>query len=248
MLLIPSIDLRNGLCVRLLRGDFAAETRYDVDPVLLLQRYQALGAPWLHVVDLDGARDGELGNLPLLQRLAASSSLRLQVGGGVRTLAAAQRLRDAGVSRVVIGSAAIEQPQEVLSWVKELGPSACCLALDVRLDSEQIPRVQTRGWTQGTQVSLWDALAPFGDAGVKDVLCTDVARDGALEGPSDALYREAVRRFPDIDWQASGGVRDAADLQALHDLGVASAISGKALLDGRIDDDALCYWFRGAQN
>lgn len=248
MLLIPSIDLRNGLCVRLLRGDFAAETRYDVDPVLLLQRYQALGAPWLHVVDLDGARDGELGNLPLLQRLAASSSLRLQVGGGVRTLAAAQRLRDAGVSRVVIGSAAIEQPQEVLSWVKELGPSACCLALDVRLDSEQIPRVQTRGWTQGTQVSLWDALAPFGDVGVKDVLCTDVARDGALEGPSDALYREAVRRFPDIDWQASGGVRDAADLQALHDLGVAAAISGKALLDGRIDDDALCYWFRGAQN
>ncbi len=248
MLLIPSIDLRNGQCVRLLRGDFAAETRYDVDPVMLLQRYQSLGAPWLHVVDLDGARDGELGNLPVLQQLAAASSLRLQVGGGVRTLAAAKRLQDAGVSRVVIGSAAIEQPQEVLSWVKELGPEACCLALDVRLDCEQIPRVQTRGWTQGTQVSLWDALAPFRDAGVKDVLCTDVARDGALEGPSEALYLEALRRYPDIDWQASGGVRDTADLQALHELGVASAISGKALLDGRINDDALRYWFGGARD
>lgn len=248
MLLIPSIDLRNGQCVRLLRGDFAAETRYDVDPVMLLQRYQSLGAPWLHVVDLDGARDGELGNLPILQQLAASSSLRLQVGGGVRTLAAALRLRDAGVSRVVIGSAAIEHPSEVLRWVKELGPEACCLALDVRLDSEQIPRVQTRGWTQGTQVSLWDALAPFRDVGVKDVLCTDVARDGALEGPSDSLYREALHRYPDIDWQASGGVRDGADLQALHGLGLASAISGKALLEGRIEDEALRYWFRGGRD
>lgn len=244
MLLIPSIDLRDGRCVRLLRGDFAAETRYELDPLELAQRYQKLGAPWLHVVDLDGARDGTLGNLPLLQTLAAQSELRLQVGGGVRTRAAAQRLLAAGVARVVIGSAAIESPHEVLRWIEEFGAESCCLALDVRLDESLIPRVQIRGWTQGTPVTLWDALAPFVAAGVHDVLCTDVAQDGALEGPSLALYAEAIRRYPTVRWQASGGVRDTTDLRALKRIGMAAAISGKALLDGRIADADLAEWLR----
>lgn len=246
MLLIPSIDLRGGQCVRLLRGDFAAETRYDVDPIGLLKHYQNLGARWLHIVDLDGARDGDLANTSLLQRMAEQSALSLQVGGGVRTLAAAQRLRSAGVDRVVIGSAAIEQPDEVLRWIETLGPEHCCLALDVRLDDEQIPRVQIRGWTQATAVSLWDALAPFRQVGLKDVLCTDVARDGALEGPSLELYRAAVERHPDIRWQASGGVRDTEDLTRLAAVGVAAAISGKALLEGRIEAQSLHAWFAEA--
>lgn len=246
MLLIPSIDLRGGQCVRLLRGDFAAETRYDVDPIGLLKHYQNLGARWLHIVDLDGARDGDLANISLLQRMAEESALSLQVGGGVRTLAAAQRLQSAGVDRIVIGSAAIEQPDEVLRWIEKLGPERCCLALDVRLDDEHIPRVQIRGWTQATAVSLWDALAPFVPVGLKDVLCTDVARDGALEGPSLELYRAAIERHPNIRWQASGGVRDTEDLARLAAVGVAAAISGKALLEGRIDAGSLRAWFAEA--
>ena len=245
MLVIPSIDLRDGRCVRLLRGDFDAETRYDVDPLELAQRYRKLGAPWLHVVDLDGARDGTLGNLPLLQTLAAQSGLQLQVGGGIRSRDAAQRLLTAGVTRVVIGSAAIESPQEVLRWIGEFGARKCCLALDIRLDEGLTPRVQIRGWTQATPITLWDALAPFVAAGVQDVLCTDVAQDGALEGPSVGLYTEAIRRFPSVRWQASGGVRDSSDLQELRRIGMAAAISGKALLDGRIADAELTEWLRG---
>lgn len=248
MLLIPSIDLRDGRCVRLLRGDFAAETRYDLDPLELAKRYRQLGAAWLHVVDLDGARDGTLGNLPLLQTLAEQSELRLQVGGGIRSRTTAQRLLSAGVARIVIGSAAIESPQEVLTWISDFGASACCLALDVRLDESSIPRVQIRGWTQGTPTTLWDALVPFVEAGVCDVLCTDIARDGALEGPSLALYTEAMRRFPSVRWQASGGVRDTADLRALREIGMAAAISGKALLDGRIEDTDLRAWLQESRS
>lgn len=243
MLLIPSIDLRGGRCVRLLRGDFAAETRYEVDPLELLQRYQSLGASWLHVVDLDGARDGALGNLPVLQTLAAQAHIRLQVGGGIRSREAAYRLLNAGVQRIVIGSAAIETPQDVMQWIREFGAERCCLALDVRLDEDGIPRVQIRGWTAATTISLWEALAVFLDAGIKDILCTDIAQDGALEGPNLTLYREAAQRFPSVAWQASGGVSQISDLHALAEVGVAAAISGKALLDSRINDVELATWF-----
>jgi phosphoribosylformimino-5-aminoimidazole carboxamide ribotide isomerase len=242
--LIPSIDLRGGQCVRLLRGDFAAETRYDVDPVQYLQRFQHLGARWLHIVDLDGAREGTLGNLATLERLAAQPGIRLQVGGGVRSRESVQQLLSVGISRIVIGSAAVETPTTVMSWIKEFGAERCCLALDVRVDPQGVPRVQIRGWTQSTALSLWEALDAFVEVGVKDVLCTDIAQDGALEGPNLALYREALERFPQVAWQASGGVRDVRDLQALADTGVAAAISGKALLDGRINDTDLAVWLR----
>lgn len=246
MLLIPSIDLRGGQCVRLLRGDFAAETRYAVDPVDYLRRFQSLGASWLHIVDLDGARDGVLGNLPTLRKLAAEPAIRLQVGGGIRQRDSVQQLLDAGIDRLVVGSAAIQSTAEVVEWLKEWGAARFCLALDIRLDDQQVPRVQIRGWTESTTVSLWEILEPFVAAGIKDVLCTDVAQDGALEGPNLPLYREALARFPEVAWQASGGVRDANDLRALADIGVAAAISGKALLDGRIDERQLREWFPAA--
>lgn len=239
MLLIPSIDLRGGRCVRLLRGDFDAETRYDLEPHELLGRYRALGATWLHVVDLDGARDGQLANRNLLLTLASQRAVNLQVGGGVRSLAVVDDLLRNGVDRVVVGSAAVEEPAAVAQWLSHFGPERVCLAFDVRVDDSGTPRVQTRGWTRGTQLSLWDAVAGFLDAGLRHVLCTDVQRDGALEGPALGLYAEAVRRHPQLAWQASGGVRDAADLAALRGVGVAAAISGKALLEERIAADAL---------
>ncbi|MCU0760710.1 MAG: 1-(5-phosphoribosyl)-5-[(5-phosphoribosylamino)methylideneamino] imidazole-4-carboxamide isomerase [Steroidobacteraceae bacterium] len=239
MLLIPSIDLRGGHCVRLLRGDFAAETRYDLEPHELLGRYRALGATWLHIVDLDGARDGQLANRSLLLTLASQRAVNLQVGGGVRSLAVVDDLLRNGVDRVVVGSAAVEEPAAVAQWLSQFGPERVCLAFDVRLDEAGIPRVQTRGWTQGTALSLWDAVEGFQAAGLRHVLCTDVQRDGALEGPALGLYTEAVRRYPALRWQASGGVRDAGDLAALRAVGVAAAISGKALLEERISAEAL---------
>jgi phosphoribosylformimino-5-aminoimidazole carboxamide ribotide isomerase len=234
MLLIPSIDLRGGRCVRLLRGDFAAETRYDLEPHALLQRYRALGASWLHVVDLDGARDGALANRTVIARLAAQQALSLQVGGGVREAADVAALFDHGVARVVVGSAAVEQPDEVRRWLRQLGPERVCLAFDVRLDAAGVPRLRTRGWREATSVSLWDAVAGFLGDDLRHVLCTDIDRDGALAGPNLALYAEAMRRYPGIAWQASGGIASAGDLSALAATRVAAAISGKALLEERI--------------
>lgn len=239
MLLIPSIDLRAGHCVRLLKGDFAAETRYQFGAQDLLLRYQQLGARWLHVVDLDAARDDTLGNRDLIHQLAAQRAVGLQVGGGLRDRAAIDDLFMHGVARAVIGSAAVEQPGQVADWMHSFGPERICLAFDVRLDAQRIPRLQTHGWQHRTALSLWDAVATFSDDGLKHVLCTDIDRDGALGGPNLALYHEALQRFPHIQWQASGGIGSSADLAALAAHGVPAAISGKALLEQRISVEEL---------
>ncbi len=239
MLLIPAVDLRNGACVRLLQGDFNAETRYDYDPLELLERYRALGAPWLHVVDLDGAKNGRLANQPIIASLARSAGIRLQVGGGVRSAGAVEDLLAAGVERVVVGSAAIETPGEVVGWIDRFGPDRICLAFDCRLDKQGMAWPRTRGWTEGASIDLWAALAPFAAVGLRHVLCTDITRDGTMTGPNTALYGEAVSRFPNLQWQASGGVRDGADLRALEKTGAAAAVSGKALLEWRITSKEL---------
>jgi phosphoribosylformimino-5-aminoimidazole carboxamide ribotide isomerase len=239
LLLIPSIDLRGGHCVRLLKGDFAAETRYEFEPHELLSRYQRLGARWLHIVDLDGARDGTPINRSLIHQLASQRAVRLQVGGGLRDRGAVDDLLTRGVARVVIGSAAVEQREQVAAWMHTYGPERICLAFDVRLDAQAVPRVRTRGWQHQTAVSLWDAVAAFSDGGLRHVLCTDIDRDGALAGPNLALYSEALQRFPQIQWQASGGISSGADLAALAANGVPAAISGKALLEQRISLEEL---------
>jgi phosphoribosylformimino-5-aminoimidazole carboxamide ribotide isomerase len=239
MLLIPAIDLRDGRCVRLFQGDFGAETRYAYEPHELLLRYRAVGASWLHVVDLDGAKDGVLANRSVVVALASQPAVRLQVGGGVRSAAVIDDLLSHGVQRVVVGSAAVEQPAEVAEWIARFDTERVCLAFDVQLDASGEPRVRTRGWTAATNLSLWEAVVPFIPHGLKHVLCTDIARDGALTGPNVELYTEARRRFPTLAWQASGGVRDAADLAALARTGVAAAVSGKALLEERITSEEL---------
>ena len=239
MLLIPAIDLRQGRCVRLFQGDFAAETRYEHEPHELLIRYRGLGATWLHVVDLDGAKEGALANRSIIVALASQRAVRIQVGGGVRSSATVDDLLRQGVSRVVVGSTAVEQPDVVTEWLVRYGPDRICLAFDVRLDATGVPRVRTRGWTEGTAISLWDAIARFPADRIKHILCTDIERDGALTGPNIELYRQAQSRFPHLAWQASGGIRDAADLTALAQTGVAGAVSGKALLEERITSEEL---------
>jgi phosphoribosylformimino-5-aminoimidazole carboxamide ribotide isomerase len=237
--LIPAIDLRAGRCVRLLKGDFAAETRYDAEPLDLLARYRGFGADWLHVVDLDGARAGSGGNRPVIAELAAEFGIKLQVGGGLRDLASVQDMLEMGAARAVVGSAAMTEPGEVRGWLHRFGSDRIALAFDVRLDEAGTPCVATHGWLRQSTQSLWGAVDEFANAGLKHVLCTDVSRDGALSGPNLSLYAEAVRRYPQVAWQASGGVRDARDLHALADCGAAAAISGKALLEERIPIEEL---------
>jgi len=239
MLLIPAIDLRGGRCVRLFQGDFGAETRYEYSPRELLEKYRALGASWVHVVDLDGARDGVLANRAVIVDLAAQRGLRLQVGGGIRSAEIIEDLISSGVERVVVGSAAVERPDDVIGWISRFGSDRICLALDVRHDHHGEPQVRTRGWKSGTAISLWEAIELYPPAAVRNVLCTDIERDGALTGPNFDLYRDAIQRFPRIAWQASGGVRDAADLAALERIGATAAVSGKALLEERIRPEEL---------
>jgi phosphoribosylformimino-5-aminoimidazole carboxamide ribotide isomerase len=239
MRLIPAIDLKGGRCVRLLRGDFAQETRYRTEPQALLAKYRELGADWVHVVDLDGARDGSSGNRALIAELAALNGVKLQVGGGLRNTAALARMLDSGVARVVVGSAALSKTDQVRVWLKYFGSDHLTVALDVRLDESGTPCVATHGWRRQSKLSLWDAVAGLENSNLEHVLCTDVSRDGALTGPNIELYREAVRRFPQIAWQASGGIRDARDLHALAECGAAAAISGKALLEELIPIEEL---------
>lgn len=246
MLLIPSIDLRGGHCVRLLKGEFDAETRYEIDPRELLERYADAGVRWLHLVDLDGARDGTPGNRALIRQMAGQSRIRIQLGGGLRTRELAEDALAGGVSRVVIGSAAVENPALLRELLAAHGAERVCLAIDVRVDDGGTPRVRTRGWVQEHALSLWELLDSFADTPLRHVLCTDIQRDGVLGGPSFDLYAEAQRRFPAIAWQASGGIHAAADLARLDAMGLAAAISGKALLEGRIKLEELQPYLQGA--
>jgi phosphoribosylformimino-5-aminoimidazole carboxamide ribotide isomerase len=239
MKLVPAIDLRAGHCVRLLHGDFAAETRYPADPHSLLTKYRAAGADWLHIVDLDGARGGSLDNRAIIAELAARKAVNLQVGGGLRNTAALAQMLDAGAARAVVGSAAVSQVEQVLAWLAHFGVERLTLAFDVSIDDAGVPRVMTHGWQRQSEYSLWDALGNYSASPPKHVLCTDVGRDGALTGPNVELYREAVRRHPQIEWQASGGIRNAHDLHALSEAGAAVAISGKALLENLIPIEEL---------
>jgi phosphoribosylformimino-5-aminoimidazole carboxamide ribotide isomerase len=239
MQLIPAIDLRDGHCVRLLHGDFDAETRYPTDAPALLAKYRDLGADWLHVVDLDGARGGLPDNRAMVLQLAAQKAVKLQVGGGLRNTAALTQMLDAGVARVVIGSAALTQVEQVQAWLTHFGPDRITLAFDICADDNGVPRVTTHGWQRQSALSLWSAVDHYTASDLRHLLCTDVGRDGALTGPNLSLYDEAVRRYPQMQWQASGGIRNAHDLHALAETGAAAAISGKALLENLISFEEL---------
>ena len=236
--LLPAIDIRGGKCVRLLKGDFHQETHYEATPANLAQRYADLGARWVHVVDLDGARDGSPQNLDLVATIAQTKKIEIQLGGGIRSETDLIRALTV-VNRVVVGSLAATSPNLVEHWLREFGPNRLTLALDVRLDQDNEPFIATHGWTKDSKLTLWAALDRYSQAGLRNVLCTDIDRDGALKGPNLKLYKTCVERCPDISFQASGGVRNIQDLCELSKTGVAFAISGKALLEGLLSDEEI---------
>jgi phosphoribosylformimino-5-aminoimidazole carboxamide ribotide isomerase len=232
MLIYPAIDLREGVCVRLMQGRFDAVTTYDRDPFARLAAFESEGARWAHIVDLDGAKAGRPVQHDLIGRLSGASRLKVQAGGGVRSEHDVERLLTAGASRVVVGSAAISKPYEVRNWLREFGRDRICLALDVRA-SGSAWEVAVHGWTRGSKVDLWKSLDHYPDAAVRHVLVTDVSRDGALTGPNLDLIRAILRRRPELQLQASGGVAQLSDLTALAKAGAAGAIVGRALYEGR---------------
>ncbi len=232
MQIIPAIDLRGGHVVRLAQGDYERQTRYPVDPVETAENYRNAGAAWLHVVDLDGARAGGLQHLSVVARLAATG-LHIQAGGGVRAQPDIDALFASGVSRVVIGSIAMREPDKVEKWINCYGAEKLCIALDTRLiDGEWT--LPSAGWLRAESARLDDLAARYAAAGALHVLCTDIDRDGMLAGPNFSLYRRLRQLAPTLRLQASGGVRDRADLLELASIGVGAAILGRTLLEGRL--------------
>ncbi|WP_261664972.1 1-(5-phosphoribosyl)-5-[(5-phosphoribosylamino)methylideneamino] imidazole-4-carboxamide isomerase [Deinococcus sp. Marseille-Q6407] len=234
-MLIPALDLLGGEVVRLYQGDFAQKMVFAPDPLPLALNYQSAGAGLLHLVDLDGARDPARRQLAPLARLSRELSLPLQVGGGVRSGEDIAGLLDSGVSRVVVGSAAIANPGQAATWLREFGPERLTLALDLRLEADGRRTLLTHGWQAGSERSLDSFLAELSGLGAqpRHVLCTDIARDGTLSGPNTALYTALVREYPQLRWQASGGVSSLDDIAALRRAGVSGVILGKALLTGQ---------------
>ena len=232
MIIYPAIDLRQGHCVRLSQGRFDQATTYAEDPLTVAREFAAAGAAWLHVVDLDGAKDGNAAQTELIGRLAAHSGVKVQTGGGIRSEDQINAYLDSGIARVVIGSLALTNPGLVSTWLDRFGRDRIVLALDVKPDDDSW-RVATHGWQKISGRTLFEVIDEYGAAYLRHLLCTDVARDGLLAGPNVALYREIHARYPKLAVQASGGVASLADLMALKETGVAGAVVGKALYEGK---------------
>lgn len=234
MELIPAIDLLDGAVVRLERGDFQKVTRFPDDPVTLARAWARQGARRLHVVDLDGSRRGAPREERSVSRIVAQAPLCVQVAGGIRSLDDARRWLEAGAGAVVVGSLAARDPAAVGRMVAEFGADRVVAAVDARVEADGSTRVAVSGWTEDSGRSVEDVLAALRDAGCRRALCTDIGRDGTKSGPNTELYSRLAGLFPDIELQASGGVRSAADLESLARQGVRAAVVGRALLDGSV--------------
>ncbi len=239
MNIIPAIDIRNGRCVRLLYGEYDQETRYDVDPIALATKYAQLGLRNLHLVDLDGAKAGHPVNGRLLREMVKASGVRVQIGGGIRTDDHIRELLECGVTRIVVGSLTIKSPDTVMRWLNDFGADAIVAAFDVRVGDDGIAYICTDAWTKTTDQELIATIMRYREAGLRHVLCTDIGRDGAMSGPAIELYEDILKACPAIELQASGGVSKIGDLITLRNAGLSGAITGKALLEGRITDEEL---------
>lgn len=234
MELIPAIDLRGGRVVRLRQGDFAQATFYDQDPIALARRFALGGFRRLHVVDLDGAEAGKPRQLRLIEGIVAAFGGEVQLGGGLRDAADLEAAFASGVARVVVGSAALADPDRFAGWMLRFGGERLVLALDA-LEEAGCFRVRVAGWREDGGLELFAALTRFEALGVHRVLCTDIARDGMLAGPNLALYEAIRAAFPRLSLIASGGIRSVSDLAALAASGVEAAVAGRALLEGLLE-------------
>lgn len=234
MIVVPAIDLIDGACVRLRQGDYGQVTSYQESPVEIAKRYESAGFTHLHLVDLDGARAGKVMNWKVLERIIGETGLNIDVGGGIKTEADAERLFNLGVRQLNIGSLAFHEPETFFSWIDGFGAERIILSADVRDES-----VAVSGWTESAGMNLMEAVIRYTERGVRWITCTDISRDGMMLGPSLELYTALTSKFPEVCWTASGGVATIEDLMALRDAGCHAAIAGKALLEGKINAEAL---------
>ena len=234
MILFPAIDIIGGKVVRLEQGDYSRQSTYAGSPVEQAMQFEADGFTYLHLVDLDGAREGRLVNTEVVARICRETGLNVDAGGGIKTVDDARRLFDLGVEQINIGSLAQRAPEKFEELLDLFGPERIILSADVRNGL-----IAVNGWQDETDTSIEEIINGFRLYGLTYVTCTDISRDGMLSGPSLDLYRRLIQTFPDIRVIASGGVADVADLIALKQIGCYGAITGKALLQGRFTSEEL---------
>lgn len=229
MNLFPAIDLYGGKAVRLYKGNYNEMTVYSDDPVSVAKNFEASGAKFIHLVDLEGAKTGETPNLDVISRIVSETSLFAEVGGGIRDFETIETYLRAGVSRVILGTAAVTKEGFVKEAVARYG-DAVAVGVDIRDGC-----VAIKGWTESSALRYADFLAELAEIGVKTVICTDISRDGAMKGANHTLYGEISKAFPTIDFIASGGVSSLDDVKTLRDMNLYGAIIGKAYYTGAID-------------
>jgi phosphoribosylformimino-5-aminoimidazole carboxamide ribotide isomerase len=242
-MIIPALDLIDGKVVRLYQGDYAQKTVYSDDPQSQFTIYNQDGADWLHLVDLDGAKDITKRQLDVIASLITNTPAKIQIGGGVRTEQDVKDLLDAGAQRVVIGSTAVKEPQMVAGWMKKYGAEHIVLALDINIDADGNKIVAVSGWQEASGQTIESLLETYLAVGLKHVLCTDISKDGTLTGSNVDLYKELAAAYPQIAWQASGGIGSLDDIAAVARSGASGMIVGRALLEGKFTvKEAITCW------
>ncbi len=237
--LIPAIDLIDGCCVRLTQGDYAEKKVYEQNPVDMAKMYADCGIRRLHVVDLDGAKAKEPCNLRVLERLATETSLDIEWGGGIKSTEALRSAIDAGANRVICGSIAVDDADLFASWLQNYGAEHIILGADVRNRM-----VATHGWLKDSQVTIDEIIEKFLPFGLKQLICTDISKDGMLQGPNFPLYVELKDKYPMVDTTLSGGISSINDIYKAAELGLHSVIIGKAIYEGKITLKELEKWLQ----
>ena len=237
MQIIPAIDIIDGSCVRLSQGDYNRKTTYSSDPLSVARSFEDAGLKRLHLVDLDGAKAGKIMNAAVLEKIAANTQLQIDFGGGIHIEESVASVINAGATWVTVGSVAVKAPEKLEQWIARFGGDRFMLGADVNGT-----KLAVRGWTETTDVEIVPFLDKWTAAGIQQVFCTDISKDGLLEGPSTALYRSLLQRFPHLQLIASGGVSSIEDLQVLQELGCSAAIVGKAIYENKITVTALANW------
>ena len=230
MKIIPAIDLINGNCVRLTKGDYTTEKVYNTDPIQVAKQFESAGFTRLHVVDLDGAKAGKVINLSTLQNICSNTSLQVDFGGGIKTREDLNKVLDAGAHQVTIGSLAAKDPEKVHGWIVEFGADKFILGADA-LNG----KIAVNGWIDDSGIDLFEFIEGYYSKGIRYVLCTDISKDGMLQGTSNELYERIMKVYPDLFLIASGGVSGIQDVEELIRLNIPSVVIGKAIYEGRIN-------------
>ena len=235
--IIPAIDLIDGKCVRLSQGDFASKKIYHENPLEIAKEFEAVGLNRLHIVDLDGAKNGVLTNLKVLEIIARQTNLTIDFGGGIKTDEDVQAVYNSGAKMAGIGSVAVKKPEMFLTWLEKYGGEKILLGADVR-DG----KLAVDGWQTATKTKIIPFLEDYSANGGRQVFCTDISKDGLLQGAANALYGEILTRLPELKLIASGGVSSLQDVLELEKIGCSGVIIGKAIYEGKIKLKEISKW------